>query len=214
MIHVTQKALYIAVPVLLAVGIGSAVILGAGPERREATIPAGTTLVAALERTVSTEHIRVGDPVVLQTVQPVRLPDGGEIPPGATVHGEVTHARGGGRIAGAPELTLRFTALAIDGEIYAVESDPFRVRGKNDAAESAATIGGGAVAGGIVGGLVGGGKDVLKGAVAGAAIGTGVAVATKGDQVVLPSGVKLRIRLSAPVTVQYRPAADEQAESQ
>ena len=213
MLHVTQKALYVAVPVLVAVGIGSAVILGAGPERREATIPAGTTLVAALERTISTADVRVGDPVMLSTVQPVRLPDGGEIPPGATVHGEVTHAQGGGRIAGAPELTLRFTALVIDGEIFALTSDPFRVRGHNDAGESAATIGGGAVAGGLVGGLLGGSKDVLKGALAGAVIGTGVAVATKGDQIVLPSGVKLRIRLSAPVTVQYRPVEEDKARS-
>ena len=212
MFHVTQKALYVAVPVLLGVGIGSAVILGAGPERREATIPAGTTLIAALERSVSTEHNRMGDALELRTVQPVRLPDGSEIPPGAAIHGEVMHAHGGGRIAGAPELTLRFTALAIDGEIYALASDPFRIRGHNDAGESAATIGGGAVAGGIVGGLLGGGKDVLKGAVAGAAIGTGVAVATDGDEIVLPTGVKLRIRLTAPVTVRYRPAADEQAE--
>jgi hypothetical protein len=211
--HMTQKSLYIAVPVLLAVGIASAVIFGAGPERREATIPAGTTLVAALERTISTEHVRVGDPVTLRTAQPVRLPDGGEIPPGATVHGEVTHARGGGRVAGAPELTLRFTALVIDDGIFALTSDPFRVRGHNDAGESAATIGGGAVAGGLVGGLLGGRRDVLKGAVAGAVIGTGVAVATKGDQIVLPSGVQLRIRLSAPVTVQYRPAPDERTGS-
>ena len=213
MIHVTPKALYIAVPVLLGAAVGSAVILGAGPERREATIPAGTTLVAALDRSVSTAHVRAGDPVVLQTVQPVRLPNGDAIPPGATIHGEVAHARGGGRIAGAPELTLRFTALAIDGEIYALTSDPFRVRGHNDAGESAATIGGGAVAGGVVGGLVGGGSGALKGAVAGAAIGTGVAVATKGDQIVLPSGVKLRIRLSAPVTVQYRPVEQDKARS-
>jgi len=208
MMTVTRKALYIATPVLLAVGIGSAVILGAGPERREATIPAGTTLVAALERTVSTADSRVGDPVVLRTVQPVSLPDGDALPAGATLHGAVTHARGGGRIAGAPEMTLRFTALAIDGETYVVSSDPFRIRGKNDAGESAATIGGGAVAGGLVGGLLGGGRDVVKGAVAGAAIGTGVAVATKGDQIVLPTGVKLRIRLSEPVTVRYRPATD------
>jgi hypothetical protein len=213
MLHVTPKALYVAVPVLVGVGIGSAVIFGAGPERREATIPAGTTLVAALERTISTADIRVGDPVVLRTVQPVRLPDGGEIPPGAAVHGEVMHARGGGRIAGAPELTLRFTALVIDDGIFALTSDPFRVRGDNDAGESAATIGGGAVAGGLVGGLLGGRKDVLKGALAGAVIGTGVAVATKGDQIVLPSGVKLRIRLSAPVTVRYRPVEEDKARS-
>jgi hypothetical protein len=209
MISMTHKALYVAVPVLLGVGIGSAVILGAGPERREATIPAGTAIIAALERPVSTEHNRVGDAVVLRTVQPVSLPDGGAIAPGAIVHGEVTHARGGGRIAGAPELTLRFTALAIDGETYALSTEPFRIRGENDAGESAATIGGGAVAGGLVGGLLGGGDDILKGAVAGAAIGTGVAVATKGDQIVLPTGARLRIRLTESMTVRYRPTAEE-----
>jgi hypothetical protein len=208
MISLTRKALYVAIPAALGVGVASAVILGAGPERREAIIPEGTTLIAALDRTISTEHSRVGDAVVLHTVQPLRLADGASIAAGVEIQGEVTHAKGGGRIAGAPELTLRFTELTVDGEVYALPSDAFRVRGKNDAGESAATIGGGAVAGGIVGGLLGGGDDVLKGAVAGAAIGTGVAVATKGDQLVLPSGVRLRIRLNAPLTVRYVPLAD------
>ena len=45
----------------------------------------------------------------------------------------------------------------------------------------------------------------MKGAVVGAAIGTGVAVATKGDQITLPNGQKLRVRLTREVTVQYRP---------
>ena len=35
----------------------------------------------------------------------------------------------------------------------------------------------------------------------GAVLGTGVAVATKGNQIVLPVGQKLRVRLAAPVTV-------------
>jgi hypothetical protein len=208
MISITRKALYVAIPAVIGVGVASAVILGAGPERREAIIPEGTTLIAALDRTISTEHSRVGDAVALHTVQPLRLADGASIAAGVEIQGEVTHAKGGGRIAGAPELTLRFTELTVDGEVYALPSDAFRVRGKNDAGESAATIGGGAVAGGIVGGLLGGGDDVLKGAVAGAAIGTGVAVATKGDQLVLPSGVRLRIRLNAPLTVRYVPLAD------
>jgi len=45
----------------------------------------------------------------------------------------------------------------------------------------------------------------------GAAIGTGVAVATKGDQLTLASGQHLRIHLAQPVTVQYRPHTTDKA---
>jgi hypothetical protein len=164
----------------------------------EAALPAGTTFVAALERTVSTEHASVGQPVELRTTETVTIADGLVLPEGVTLKGEVTHAKGGGRIAGAPELTLRFTRLEVHGEEYRIGADPFRVRGQSGAKESALQIGGGAAAGAVVGAIAG---DVVKGAVVGAAIGTGVAVATKGDQIVLPAGQKLRIRLAEPVTV-------------
>jgi hypothetical protein len=131
------------------------------------------------------------------------------IPAGAVVRGEVTHAKGGGRIAGAPELTLRFTELEAGGERYLIDSRPFRIRGKSDAVESAVEIGGGAVAGGILGGVLGGGKGALGGAVAGAAIGTGVAIATDGDDLVLPAGTRLKIELAAPLTVTYRTSRSE-----
>ena len=76
------------------------------------------------------------------------------------------------------------------------------MEGKGDAKESAIEIGGGAVAGGILGGILGHGSgDVAKGAAAGAVVGTGVAVATKGDQIVLGSGQKIRVTLDAPLRV-------------
>jgi len=109
--------------------------------------------------------------------------------------------KSGGRISGAPELALKFTALEIDGHSYPIEADAFHVKGKSDAKESAIEIGGGAVAGGLIRGM--------KGAVVGAAIGTGVAVATKGDQLTLNEGQRMRIRLAQPVTVQYRPHAEK-----
>jgi hypothetical protein len=58
------------------------------------------------------------------------------------------------------------------------------------------------VAGGILGGILGHGSgDVAKGAAVGAAVGTGVAVATKGDQIVLGTGQKIKVTLDAPLTV-------------
>lgn len=185
---------------LAAVGVVAATAVSRSSNVRTATIPAGTRLVAALGQTISTERGEAGQPVRLETSEAVRLSDGVVIPAGITIHGEVTHTKGGGRIAGAPELTLRFTRLVVDGRDYPITAEPFRVKGKNDALESVAEIGGGALVGGIVGAVAG---DALKGAVIGGVLGTGVAVVTKGNQIVLPTGQKLRVRLSQPVTVKY-----------
>lgn len=173
-----------------------------------ATLPAGTQVTAALERTISTGSARVGDEVTLTTRAPIRAGEDA-IPAGAILHGEVTRAKGGGRIAGAPELTIRVTSLTVDGDRTPITTVPFRFRGPNDAKESVLAIVGGTVAGGVLGQVLG--KKALEGAVIGAAAGTAVAVATKGDQIVLPAGVKLRVRLTEPVRVTFRPAPDQGA---
>jgi hypothetical protein len=171
-------------------------------KERTETLTAGTTFVAALQSTIATDKNKAGDAIALRTLEPVRVNEMEVVPAGATIRGEVTHADPAGRIAGGAELTLRFTTLeTTDGKSYAISCVPFRVKGKGDAKESALEIGGGAVAGGIVGGVLGGKKDIAKGAAAGAIIGTGVAVATKGDQIVLPAGQKMKVALDAPVTV-------------
>lgn len=154
------------------------------------------------------EQSHVGDNVELRTTAPIYAGSGDVIPDGVTIYGTVTEARGGGRIAGAPELALRYTDIEVDGNRYPIRADQFRVRGKNDALQSAAEIGGGAVAGGVLGRVIGGKGGTAPGAVAGAVIGTGVAVATDGDQLVLPAGQKLRIRLGSSVRVTYHPESE------
>jgi len=185
-----------------------AAVVGCGGGTAEAdkekteTLTAGTTFVASLQSTVATDKNKVGDAIALRTIEPVRVNEMEVVPAGATIRGEVTHIDPAGRIAGGAELTLRFTTLeTADGQSYAISCTPFRLEGKGDAKESALEIGGGAVAGGVVGGLLGGKDDIAKGAAAGAIIGTGVAVATKGDQIVLPAGQKMKIALDAPITV-------------
>jgi hypothetical protein len=185
------------------VTVGAAAVLSRSG-LRDGTIPAGTRIVAALEQTINTEKASPGQRISLISTEPIELADGGRLPEGVRIDGEVTHAKGGGRIAGAPELTLRFRELQLDGRDYALTAEPFRVRGKNDALESAATIGGGAIVGAVVGEIVA--DKPVHGAVAGAVLGTGVAVATKGDQIVLGEGQRLRVRLQEPVQVRYKPA--------
>jgi hypothetical protein len=196
----------------VAVLLGLVGVVAAGVTRArgkvETTIPAGAALVGALQSTVSTEKASVGDRVELETTDPITLDERTTLPPGIVIRGEVTHAKGGGRIAGAPELTIRFTRLTVGGSDYPISAEPFRVKGRSDGGESAMQIGGGAVAGAVVGAIAG---DAGKGALVGAVLGTGVAVATKGDQIVLPAGQKLRVRLADPVTVSFRPPADEES---
>jgi hypothetical protein len=165
-------------------------------------VASGTVFTAALQTRVATNSSKVGDRVALQIVEPVHVHNGIVIPAGATVNGEVTHVNAAGRVNGAPELTLRFQELVLaDGKHYPIRCEPFRVVGKGDGRESAAEIGGGAAAGGALGGIVGGKDAILPGAAIGAILGTGVAVATKGDVIVLPEGQKLKLTLVAPVEV-------------
>jgi hypothetical protein len=176
----------------------------ADAERMQTLIP-GTNLVAALQNTVDTGKNHVGDKVALRTLEDVRVNEMTVVPAGAIINGEVTHIDPAGRIAGGAELTLRFTELVLPGgKSYAISVAPIRMEGKGDAKESAVEIGGGAVAGGVVGGILGGKGDIGKGAAAGAVVGTGVALATKGDQIVLPAGQKMSITLSEPVSIETK----------
>lgn len=180
--------------------IGATVVTrDGGAKTAEVVVPVGTTLVAALGQAVSTKTDEAGTPVTLETVAAVPLADGFELPIGTLIRGEVTHAKGGGRLGGGPELTIRFQEMVLDGEEYRIGSAPFRITGKGDTKESIAEIGGGALLGGIVGKVTGAG--VVEGVAVGAVLGTGVAVVTKGDQLTLAKGQQLRIRLSEPVTV-------------
>src|SRR5262245_13288311 len=109
--------------IVAAVGVVAAAVVSRSGTR-EGVIPAGTRIVAALRNGVSTEHNRTGDRITLTTRAPIELAEGGTLPEGAELEGEVSYAKGGGRIAGAPELTLRFTRLTVDGRSYPLLADP------------------------------------------------------------------------------------------
>jgi hypothetical protein len=171
------------------------------------TLPANTPIVAALSQTIATDKNKVGDKISLRTTEAVKVGEAVAIPAGATINGEVTHIDPAGRIAGGAELTLGFHELVLaDGTSLPITCEPFVLKGKGQAKESALEVGGGAVAGGVVGGLLGGKKDIAKGAAVGAVLGTGVAIATKGDQIVLPVGQKLNVTVKEPVTVTVKPS--------
>ena len=60
-------------------------------KEKEETLTAGTTFLAALQNTIDTGRNKVGDPITLRTLEPVRVNEKTIVPAGATIHGEVTH---------------------------------------------------------------------------------------------------------------------------
>lgn len=171
------------------------------------TLPSGTVMVGSLQTPVDTGKNDEGDPVSLRLTSSERVGGVVAVPAGSSIRGTCTLVDGAGRVAGGAKLTIRWTDLHLpDGRSYSISAVPLRLEGKGDAKESAIQIGGGAVAGGILGGVIGGKDDIGKGAAAGAIVGTGVAVATKGDQIVLPAGQKIQVTLNEPVRIS-RPGA-------
>jgi len=180
----------------------------ARPKEQPAVLAAGTSIAVVLQHAVDTGKAQVGQRVTLHTAGPVQVTGDVVVPAGALVQGTVTHVKSAGRMKGGAELTLRFTELQLPGgKSYAIECEPYRVVSKGDGKETAAEIGGGAAAGGLLAGVVGGKDDILKGAAIGAAVGTGVAVATKGQQIVLPAGKSLEVRLVTPLDLGTRTAS-------
>jgi hypothetical protein len=172
---IPPKPFWFAVCGLLAVALVTSPPRGDGP-----SLPEGTVLVAALEHSISTVDARPGDAVELRTVHTVRLPDGGEIPLGTPIRGEVMHVRSG-RGRQVPELLLQFSVIDIAEDRYAIASTALHVRGRQRSRRSAATPG-----------------------AAGVALGSGATIATDGRELVLPAGRRLTVRLTAPAEVRYR----------
>jgi hypothetical protein len=163
---IITRAARIAMGVALGIGIVAAIAPDNDPGEETTTIPAGTTIIAALEQDLSTGINRPGDEFDLRTVRPVQLSGGMEIPEGSVISGEVTDATDGGQNAGPPALGVRFTELVIDGDDQeiAIETEQYRF---------------GTLA---LGGLA--------------------------EHVILPAGRRITIRLSRPVTVEYRPGPE------
>jgi outer membrane lipoprotein SlyB len=99
-------------------------------------------------------------------------------------------------------LNLEFTSLQVASGRESPISASFHGQGESQTKKDAATIGGAAAAGAVVGRAIG--KDsesTVLGAVVGGAIGTGIAARNRGQDVTLPEGIAVEIRLDAPFTM-------------
>jgi hypothetical protein len=154
------------------------------------TIPADTEMTVRLEDPLSSRTARREDRFEATVVDPVRAGRRMAIPAGTRVRGVVRDVVPAERPSRPGKLDLEFDRLYL-------ESERLDMRARLDSMETAEQrtahkAGIGALIGGLFGGLIEGKKGLIVGAIVG---GTGAVVATKGDDVELPAGSLLTIRL-------------------
>ncbi|HEY7514073.1 MAG TPA: protein kinase, partial [Vicinamibacteria bacterium] len=176
-------------------------LMGARP-RIHVTVPETASLDVRLETPLSSETARAEEPFTARTTAPLVVDGLEAVPDGSRVLGHVAHAAGAGKVSGRGQLTLEFDRIVTpDGEEIPIEADPIQHTARSTVKKDAKKIAGGAALGALVGGLFGGKKGAAIGAAAGGSAGTGVVLATKGDEVVLPEGTALEVRLRSRFTV-------------
>jgi len=178
------------------------------PALREAIVPAGSTLEAQLTTAVASDTSYLEQPIEATLTAPL-VADGVSIAPtGSTLLGVVTAVRESGRVRGRAELGLQFTRLRTDAVTYDIRTAPLQWVAEATKSEDATKVGIGAAAGAVIGAIAGGGKGAAVGSVIGAGGGSAVVLATKGEDIRIGSGTRLRIDLTEPISVMV-PADDD-----
>jgi hypothetical protein len=171
-------------------------------------VPAGTDLNVDLVDGASSLTSQVGASVRARVAQAVVIDGLTVVPQGAIVHGTVTEAVSLKKIGGAASLGLRFDSVDLEDGRSAAIVAIVHEQGKSETGKDAGTIAGAAAGGALLGRLLSHHdktKGTLIGAAVGAAAGTGVAAATKGQEVELPAGTPLALHLEQPLTVTVQP---------
>jgi len=165
------------------------------------TVPTGTRLTIRTIDSIDSDRNRVGDKFAASLDESLYVNNVLVAPRGADVYGRLDVATEAGRIAGRSQLKLSLTGIVVNGQTVALSTGDYELSGKSRGANTAKKVGGGAAVGAVIGAIVGGGKGAAVGAGVGAGAGTAVQVATKGEQVHVPSETLLEFSLNQPVTM-------------
>jgi hypothetical protein len=162
-------------------------------------LPAGTELDVRLTSRLSSDNAQVEDRFEATTIVDLRQNGRVLIPAGSVVRGVVTDVDKAGRLERTGRLTLSFDQIRINGRSYPIRGTVTQALEAGGYKDDAGKIGAGAAVGAIIGGILGGVKGAITGVLIG---GGGVVAATEGEDVELPAGSVLRMRLDDSLNVQ------------
>jgi hypothetical protein len=170
----------------------------AGRSQNRNEIPVGTEFDVRLQTSLNSRTAQVEDRFEATTM--VDLLDGDRVlvPAGSVMRGIVSSVERAGRIERKGSLTVTFDQIVVHGRTYPMRGTVTDALESEGIRGETGRIGAGAGVGAIIGGILGG----VKGAIAGILIGGGgVIAATEGQDVELPVGSVLRVRLDSPLTL-------------
>jgi len=168
-----------------------------GEKTGEIRIEPGERIQLRLDEPLSSRTARTEDRFEASVLRPVRAQGAIAIPAGARVRGFVRNAQPAKRPSKGGRLELEFDALYIGEDRLELRAEMAKV---GESGERAKKGGIGAALGGVVGGILGGRKGAIAGILIG---GSGAIVATKGQDVQLPAGSVIDIRLEQALVVPH-----------
>jgi hypothetical protein len=173
-------------------------VIASTPQAGPNEAPVGTEMDVRLQTALSSETAQVEDRFEATTVLNLDNAERILIPAGSVLRGIVSSVDKAGRLERTGRLTLAFDQITIRGRAYPIRATVTQVLESEGIRGEAGRIGTGAGIGAIIGGILGGFKGVLAGILVG---GGGAIAATEGQDVTLPAGAILRIRLDTPLDV-------------
>jgi len=162
-------------------------------------IGVGTEFDVRLQSGLSSKTSQVEDRFDATTLVDLRDANGRVmVPAGSLMRGMVSSVNRATRTDRKGSLAVSFDRVTIHGRSYPMRATVSQALESEGIMGEKGKIGIGAGAGAILGAILGGGKGALAGILIG---GGGTILATEGNDVELPSGSVLRVRLDAPLNL-------------
>ena len=178
-----------------------------GSEQSLGVISSGAEIALASGQRICTNTNSIGDKFTAQIADPVMGANGTVIPVGATAVVSITSLHRSEKSGDNIEIGLRVESISYAGKTYAISSETTyaqvdRVRAESNG-ETAKKVVAGAAIGAVLGQILGGKtKSTVIGAGAGAAAGAVIANRNANYDGCVPSGGRITIRLTEPLTIQ------------
>ena len=150
----------------------------------EINLPAGTRLTIRMVDGIDSDRNRVGERFAAMLDQPLYVNNVLVAARGTSVYGRFEEAKQTGQLTGKAELRLSLNGIVVNGQNYPLSTGDYELSGKSRSNNTATRAGGGIAS-------------------AGGGIGSAMAapIATKGDQIHVPSETLLDFALDQPVTL-------------
>jgi hypothetical protein len=159
----------------------------------QVTIPSGTRLVIRTAEGIDSKRQGAGHRFRGQLEGAVAIDGMTVLPRGTFLHGRITQAKSGGRAFGSSEMSIEFTDIMVDDQLFEISTTELKAKTGNEAGKTAGRTARAAVIGGLANGS--------KGARYGAAIGAGASILTSGSSINVPAGTILETSLRTPLTL-------------